>query len=154
MATIAVSMGVVFFFIGFFAIKIPFVKMLIFSIGIIVANVPEGLLPQLTVSLRLTAMKMKDINVLVKNLETIETLGSTTCIASDKTGTLTMNKMTASHCYYNSRIYNTGGAAPVSGDAYPSFDKSSPEFQRLQRCATVCNKTTFVFPPGETGDLK
>ena len=54
MAAIAISMGVVFFFIGFFAIKIPFIKMLIFSIGIIVANVPEGLLPQLTVSLRLT----------------------------------------------------------------------------------------------------
>jgi P-type E1-E2 ATPase len=73
---------------------------------------------QLTVALTLTAVKMKDINVLVKNLETIETLGSTTCIASDKTGTLTMNKMTASHCYYNGAIHNTGGDAPVSGNTY------------------------------------
>jgi sodium/potassium-transporting ATPase subunit alpha len=154
MATIAISMGVVLFFVGFFAIKIPFIKMLIFAIGIIVANVPEGLLPQLTVSLRLTAIKMKSSNVLVKNLETIETLGSTTCIASDKTGTLTMNKMTASHCYYNNKIHNTGGSAPVSGNTYSTFDKHAPEFQRLQRCATVCNKTTFVFPPGETGDLR
>jgi magnesium-transporting ATPase (P-type) len=80
--------------------------------------VPEGLLPQLTVSLRLTAIKMKSSNVLVKNLETIETLGSTTCIASDKTGTLTMNKMTASHCYYNNKIHNAGGDAPVSGTTY------------------------------------
>ena len=75
-------------------------------------------MPQLTVALTLTAVKMKDINVLVKNLETIETLGSTTCIASDKTGTLTMNKMTASHCYYNGQICNTGGDAPVSGTTY------------------------------------
>ncbi len=70
---------------------------------------------QLTVALTLTAVKMKTMNVLVKNLETVETLGSTTCIASDKTGTLTQNKMTASHCYYNGKIHNTGGDAPVSG---------------------------------------
>ncbi len=71
---------------------------------------------QLTVALTLTAVKMKNMNVLVKNLETVETLGSTSCIASDKTGTLTQNKMTASHCYYNGKIYNTGGDAPVSGN--------------------------------------
>ena len=133
MATIAISLGVVFFIIAITAVQYPILDALIFAIGIIVANVPEGLLPQvfgtgtwlflshcnglpqLTVALTLTAVKMKDINVLVKNLETIETLGSTTCIASDKTGTLTMNKMTASHCYYNGTIHNTGGDAPVSG---------------------------------------
>jgi len=58
-------------------------------IGIIVANVPEGLLATVTVGLTLTAKKMAAKNVLVKQLESVETLGSTSCICSDKTGTLT-----------------------------------------------------------------
>ena len=70
-------------------------------IGIIVANVPEGLLVTVTVCLALTAKRMAQKMVLVKNLESVETLGSTSCICSDKTGTLTQNKMTVSHLFYN-----------------------------------------------------
>jgi len=70
-------------------------------IGIIVANVPEGLLMTVTLSLALTAKKMAEKFVLVKNMESVETLGSTSCICSDKTGTLTQNKMTVSHLFFN-----------------------------------------------------
>jgi len=59
------------------------------SYRIIVANVPEGLLGCITVSLAITATRLADKKVLVKNLEAVETLGSTSCICSDKTGTLT-----------------------------------------------------------------
>lgn len=68
-------------------------------IGIIVANVPEGLLATVTVGLTLTAKQMAEKNVLVKNLESVETLGSTSCICSDKTGTLTQNRMTVVGAY-------------------------------------------------------
>lgn len=85
---IAVSEGVIFFILGI-ARSYPIILCFVFAIGIIVANVPEGLLATVTISLALTAKKMAQKKVLVKNLESVETLGSTTCICSDKTGTLT-----------------------------------------------------------------
>ncbi|KII70133.1 Sodium/potassium-transporting ATPase subunit alpha-4 [Thelohanellus kitauei] len=73
----------------------------IFFIGIIVANVPEGLLLTVTLCLALTAKRMAKRNCIIKNLHSIESLGSTNVICSDKTGTLTQNKMLASHLWYN-----------------------------------------------------
>lgn len=86
---IAILLGVLFFLFGLFYVKYPAIDMVVFAIGIIVANVPEGLLATVTVSLALTAKRMAQKMVLVKNLESVETLGSTSCICSDKTGTLT-----------------------------------------------------------------
>jgi len=86
---VAVILGVTFFLYGLLIVQYEPVDMLVFAIGIIVANVPEGLLATVTVSLALTAKRMSEKMVLVKNLESVETLGSTSCICSDKTGTLT-----------------------------------------------------------------
>ena len=86
---IALVLGVGFFFLAFFAIHYSALQCCIFGIGILVANVPEGLLGCITISLAITAKKLSEKQVLVKNLEAVETLGSTSCICSDKTGTLT-----------------------------------------------------------------
>lgn len=93
-----VSCWAIFLGVSFFIMSIgmghDWIDSVIFLIGIIVANVPEGIIATMTVSLTLTAKRMASKNCLVKNLEAIETLGCTAVICSDKTGTLTQNKMT------------------------------------------------------------
>jgi len=91
-SSIAIFLGITFFLLAFFLQDI-FLASLIFAIGIIVANVPEGLLPTVTLALSLASRRMADRKALIKQLESVETLGSTTVICTDKTGTLTQNKM-------------------------------------------------------------
>ena len=91
-AILAVAIGLGFFAIGA-AIHVPFWQDFIFSIGIIVAMVPEGLLPTLTLALVLAAQRMAKRNVLIRHLTSVETLGAATVICTDKTGTLTENRM-------------------------------------------------------------
>jgi len=89
---LALGIGLSFFILGFF-IGNPFWTNLIFAIGIIVANVPEGLLPTVTLALTQASVRMGRSNALVKQILSVETLGSTTVICTDKTGTLTRNKL-------------------------------------------------------------
>lgn len=102
-SAVAITLGVTFFCFGAYH-GYDMITNLVFAIGIIVANVPEGLLATVTVSLALTAQRMAKKNVLVKNLESVETLGSTSCICSDKTGTLTQNRMTLSQMFIDRRV--------------------------------------------------
>ena len=91
-ALIAVGVGVAFFGISL-ALGSPAGDGFLFAIGVTVALVPEGLLPTVTLSLAVGAQRMARRNALVRRLESVETLGSTTFICTDKTGTLTRNEM-------------------------------------------------------------
>ncbi len=92
-AAIAGVTGVVFFAIGWFSGR-TFWENALFAVGIIVANVPEGLLPTVTLALAMGSQRMAKRNALIKTLTSVETLGSVSVICTDKTGTLTQNEMT------------------------------------------------------------
>lgn len=112
-----------------------------FLIGIIVANVPEGLLATITVGLSLTAKKMASKKCLVKNLETVETLGSISVICSDKTGTITQNKMTVCHLWFNKTKFIADNASEQNlAKSY----KLSGGFKALTRCAALCSRAEFL----------
>jgi sodium/potassium-transporting ATPase subunit alpha len=91
-AVIALTTGIFFFGIGTLTGR-SFWHNFIFAIGIIIANVPEGLLPTVTLSLAMGSQRMAKKKALIKTLTSVETLGSVTIICTDKTGTLTQNKM-------------------------------------------------------------
>ncbi len=97
-AAISLAMGAAFFVIGM-GTGLGFWISAIFGIGIIVANVPEGLLPTVTLALAMSSQRMAKRNALIKHLSSVETLGCATVICTDKTGTLTENRMKVDRFY-------------------------------------------------------
>lgn len=101
---------------------------IVFGIGILVANVPEGLLGCITISLAITAKNLAVKNVLVKNLEAVETLGSTSCICSDKTGTLTQNVMSVKNMWFKDKIYMCKNKVHLKQGEIPEYDINDNDF--------------------------
>jgi sodium/potassium-transporting ATPase subunit alpha len=116
---LAVLIGVLFFGVGRFS-GVPFWSAFIFAIGIIVAMVPEGLLPTLTLALVLATRRMARRNVLIRRLPAIGTLGATTVICTDKTGTLTQNQMMVKEIFLGEQSHPVA-AGPTLAQRYLPF---------------------------------
>jgi magnesium-transporting ATPase (P-type) len=110
-AAIAVGVGALFLVISLL-VGNPLADGLVFAIGVTVALVPEALLPTVTLSLAWGAEQMAKRQILVRHLEAVETLGSTTFICTDKTGTLTRNEMTVEE------VWSPAGSLAVTGAGY------------------------------------
>ncbi len=139
-SSIAIFLGVLFFLISV-ATGNSAIASLIFAIGIIVANVPEGLLPTVTLALTMASKRMAAKNALIKNLESVETLGSTTVICTDKTGTLTQNRLGVNTVILSGREYSAGDRS-VTDD---------PAGKHALRCMALCNAAVLT-DDGFSGD--
>jgi sodium/potassium-transporting ATPase subunit alpha len=132
-AALATLLGVVFFVAGHF-IGLTFWESLIFAIGIIVANVPEGLLPTVTLALAMATQRMAKRNALIRHLPAVETLGSATVICTDKTGTLTQNRMAVKNLFLAGELHDTADLARNSAmiESYRSFFETALLCHNLQ----------------------
>ena len=133
-AIAAVVVGLAFLPIGWLAAGLPPKDAFSFAIGLIVANVPEGLLPTITLALAVGVSDLARRGALVKRLSAVETLGSTTVICTDKTGTLTENRMRAARAWtpLGEIDLESGGE---TGDAA----RSNPVLGFLGRTAAACS---------------
>ena len=120
-AALATLLGVSFFAIGQ-ALGLSFWQNLVFAIGIIVANVPEGLLPTVTLALAMATQRMARRNALIRHLPAVETLGSATVICTDKTGTLTQNRMAVNLAFFAEGPVALPAASAAAQTYRPFFD--------------------------------
>lgn len=128
---ISVCLMITFILLGRFVAGYKVIDCVVFGIGILVANVPEGLQGAMTVGLAITAQKLSKKYVLVKDLEAVETLGSTSCICSDKTGTLTQNKMTVDSLWYNGKEHKAENREIFGKNHKYDYDENDHCFKLL-----------------------
>jgi Ca2+-transporting ATPase len=155
-STIAVGVGLCFFMLAVAIADIDLANGFIFALGMIVAFVPEGLLPTVTLALAMGTQRMARRNALVKRLSAVETLGCTTVICTDKTGTLTQNEMTVRDIWVGGRSISVSGVgyAPEGQFSECGAPLEQPaddaELRQLLLAASLCNDARLIPPNAQT----
>jgi Ca2+-transporting ATPase len=143
----------IFFFLSVIVVQRPLSSGFLFALGMVVAFVPEGLLPTVTLALAMGVQRMARRNALIKKLSSVETLGSCTVICTDKTGTLTQNEMTVRNVWVAGRSLSVSGIgyAPLGQFVEEGESASQPDegaLGHLLLAAGLCNDSRVIPPDG------
>ncbi len=161
LSLLALGLGALFVVIAGLFVHESWARAFVFGLGMVVAFIPEGLLPTVTLSLAMAVQRMARRNALVKKLSSVETLGCTTVICSDKTGTLTQNEMTVTRMWRPGASYTVDGRgyAPV-GEIHREISDplagghvdagTDPALRTLLEVAGLCNNSALI-PPERSG---
>jgi len=157
-SALATGVGLLCFVLAVLLAGMPLSEGFLFALGMIVAFVPEGLLPTVSLSLALGVQRMARRKALVKRLSAVETLGCTTVICTDKTGTLTQNEMTVREVWVAGRTvdvtgvgYAPGGEFLVDGLPLPPDDPLRSDLRPLLLCGALCNNARLLPPDAPSG---
>ena len=158
-AMIALSIGAVVLVLGIlingfansqFNSPTLYLNQFVTALGMVVAFIPEGLSPTVSLSLAKAVQRLAKEGALIKNLSSAETLGSTSVICSDKTGTLTKNEMTVKHLYLINREFEvTGEGYDVKGEILNDSGRrvtamDSLDLKLLLMCGALCSNAKIV----------
>ncbi len=163
---IAVGVGILFFILAVVVAGVTLTESFIFAIGMIVAFVPEGMLPTVTLALAMGSQRMVKRHALIKRLSAVETLGCTSVICTDKTGTLTQNEMTVRSLWLPGKSTNQlfGRTINVTGTGYEPVGqlfeakielsiREDKQLYQLIKAAYLCNNARLL-PPAEDQTAK
>jgi Ca2+-transporting ATPase len=162
---VAVAVGIVFYILAVLLAGVTAAEGFIFAVGMVVAFVPEGMLPLVTLSLAMGTQRMAKRHALIKKLSAVETLGCTTVICTDKTGTLTQNEMTVKNIWLPTQVLEgekniVGRNLKVTGTGYSPDGRimdgtqqvtveSDAGLRQLLLAASLCNNSKVLPPNGD-----
>ncbi|HZY44606.1 MAG TPA: cation-transporting P-type ATPase, partial [Anaerolineae bacterium] len=140
----ALGLGIIVLFVSTADLNLPALDAIILAVGIIVAVVPEGLLPTVTLSLAIAVRRLAQRGVLVKQLSVMETLGKTSVICTDKSGTLTQNQMTVREVWASDQRLTVSGVGYEPKGEFSAIVSS--DLDALLISAALCNNARLTSP--------
>ena len=140
---VVVAIGILMVILGMMQ-GTPWLEIFILAVSLAVAAIPEGMVAAITIVLSIGVQNMAKKNSIIRKMSSVETLGATEIICSDKTGTLTQNKMTVTNISVNLKEYSISDLNDNSSDV-----KNGAEFNRIIECMVLCNDMKETESGGE-----